>query len=86
MPNTPTNPSLSTIATTTSNNITRWHCTECNFKGLVTNNLPPLYCVRPHSPTVATELLGSQDRDTSDTFAGETIYPGSLKTTLKSER
>ncbi len=86
MPNTPTNPSLSTIETTTTNNITRWHCTKCSFSGLVINNLPPLYCVRPHNSTVATKLLGKQNSNTGDKFSGETVYPGSLKAKLVSEK
>ncbi len=87
MTNTPITPSLSTITTTTTNRVTRWHCTKCDFSGLVLNNLPPLYCVRPHNnPTVATKLLGGQDKDTGDKFSGETVYPGSLKTKLVSEK
>jgi len=65
---------LSTIRTTTTNNVTRWHCTDCYFSGIVLNNLPPLYCVRPHR-TVATQLFGNQNSNTKEREFGEEIYP-----------
>jgi len=86
------NVNLSTIVITTRGT---WYCSKCSMLGVLVNNTAPLYCIRNHAlkppqvsttNTLATKLFGKQDSNTKQQEFGETIYPGSLKTKLVSER